>query len=88
VLRRQCLEPSSALEPEQVVEIVAQETPEASSASRRHWTPAELAVEAVKRGIVERISVRSVGRFLKEATPTTNNRARYWLNANPGLAAF
>jgi hypothetical protein len=29
-----------------------------------HWTPPELADEAVKRGIVESISPRSVGRFL------------------------
>ena len=37
---------------EQVVEIVALacETPEASSRPVSHWTPAELAAEAVKRG--------------------------------------
>ncbi len=58
---------------EQVVEIVALacETPEASSRPVSHWTPAELGAEAVKRGIVERISVRSVGRFLKGSHPTT-----------------
>jgi len=58
---------------EQVVEIVALacETPEASSRPVSHWAPAELAAEAVKRGIVEQISVRSVGRFLKGSHPTT-----------------
>lgn len=30
-----------------------------------HWTPAELAEEAVRQGIVEAISPRTVGRFLK-----------------------
>lgn len=30
-----------------------------------HWTPRELAEEAIKRGIVETISTRHVGRFLK-----------------------
>jgi hypothetical protein len=30
-----------------------------------HWTPTELAAEAIKRGIVEKISPRSVGRFLR-----------------------
>ena len=38
-----------------------------------HWSTTELAEEAVKRGIVEEISARSVGRFLKggrsEASP-------------------
>lgn len=58
---------------EQVVEIVALacETPSASERPVSHWTPAELAAEAVKRGIVERISVRSVGRFLKGSHSTT-----------------
>jgi len=30
-----------------------------------HWTPREVAAEAIKRGIVETISERHVGRFLK-----------------------
>ncbi|MEP0854374.1 hypothetical protein NC991_28995 [Funiculus sociatus GB1-A4] len=36
-----------------------------------HWTPTELAAEAIKRGIVEKISPRSVGRFLKGSYSTT-----------------
>ena len=36
-----------------------------------HWTPRELADEAIKRGIVETISERHVGRFLKSRRPQT-----------------
>jgi putative transposase len=53
--------------PEQVVQIVALacEAPrEDSGRAVSHWTPRELADEAVKRGIVGSISPRSVGRFL------------------------
>ena len=53
--------------PEQVVRIVALacENPrEESGRPITHWTPPELADEAVKRGIVESILPRSVGRFL------------------------
>jgi hypothetical protein len=35
-----------------------------------HWTPQELAAKAVEKGIVENISVRQVGRFLKGGTAT------------------
>lgn len=57
--------------PEQIVQIVALacELPAASERPVSHWTPRELADEAVKRGIVERISPRSVGRFLKSGRP-------------------
>ena len=53
--------------PEQIVQIVALALEDPREESRRpitHWTPPELADEAVKRGIVESISPRSVGRFL------------------------
>ncbi|MBD0347253.1 MAG: helix-turn-helix domain-containing protein [Coleofasciculus sp. Co-bin14] len=52
---------------EQVVQIVAVacESPQTSGYPVSHWTPRELAAEAIKRGIVQRISPRSVGRFLK-----------------------
>ena len=52
---------------EQVVQIVALacEEPQASGYPVSHWTPKEVAAEAVKRGIVESISERQVGRFLK-----------------------
>ena len=60
---------------EQVTQIlaVACEPPEDSGRPVTHWTPRELADEAQKRGIVESISARHVGRFLKygraEAAP-------------------
>lgn len=44
---------------------LACEPPEASGRPISHWTPRELADEARKRGIVETISARHVGRFLK-----------------------
>jgi putative transposase len=52
---------------EQIVQIVALacEDPSASGRPVSRWTPSELAEEAIKRGIVENISPRSVGRFLK-----------------------
>ena len=53
--------------PEQIVEIIAIacEPPEDSHRPLSHWTPREVAEEAVKRNVVSRISVRTVGRFLK-----------------------
>lgn len=36
-----------------------------------HWTPRELADEAIKRGIVETIATRHVGRFLKPGRAPT-----------------
>jgi putative transposase len=52
---------------------IACETPEASGRPITHWTARELAEEAIERGVVERISPRHVGRFLKsggsEAAP-------------------
>lgn len=52
---------------EQIVQIVAVacEQPTTSGRPISHWTPRELAEEVVKRGIVQEISPRSVGRFLK-----------------------
>ena len=52
---------------EQVVQIVAIacEDPQASGYPVSHWTPKEVAAEAITRGIVESISERQVGRFLK-----------------------
>lgn len=53
--------------PEQIVQIVAIscEQPVDSGRPIRPWTPRELAEEAIKRKIVERLSPRSAGRFLK-----------------------
>jgi putative transposase len=58
---------------EQIVEILALacEKPDASGYPLSHWTPQALAAEAVKRRLVERISPRSVGRFLKRCSSTT-----------------
>jgi len=52
--------------PEQLCQLmaVACEPPGDSGRPISHWTPRELADEASKRGIVERISARTVGRFL------------------------
>lgn len=44
---------------------LACELPEKSGRPVTHWTPRELAEEAIKRQIVPSISTRHVGRFLK-----------------------
>jgi hypothetical protein len=44
---------------------LACEAPEDSDLPISHWTQQALADEAMRRGIVEEISQRSVGRFLK-----------------------
>lgn len=56
--------------PEQIAAIIALacEPPEDSGRPVSHWTPAELAREATKRGIVESISPRHVDRFLARPT--------------------
>lgn len=56
---------------EQIAQIlaVACEPPEDSGRPVSHWTPRELADEVIKRGIVPSISVRQVGRFLKDGRP-------------------
>jgi len=53
--------------PEQVALLIslACEPPEDSDLPITHWTPAELAREAVKRGIVESISARHLDRIMK-----------------------
>jgi putative transposase len=57
---------SATFTPEQICSIVALacEDPRESGRPVTHWSTTELADEAVKRGIVEEISARSVGRFL------------------------
>ena len=60
---------------EQMAQIIAIacEDPQANGYPVSHWTPKEIVMEAVKRGVVESISERQVGRFLKrdglETTP-------------------
>lgn len=65
---------------EQVVQIIAIacEEPQASGYPISHWTPQEIAAEALKPGIVASISVRQVGRFLK--------RGRFETASEPLLA--
>jgi hypothetical protein len=56
---------------EQVCAIIALacEPPSASGRPITHWSQSELAREAVRRGVAERISQRSVGRMLKRSRP-------------------
>ena len=54
--------------PEQIVGIIAiacEDPEEDSERPVSHWTSREVADEAMKRKVVHRISVRTVGRFLK-----------------------
>lgn len=56
--------------PEQMAGIIALacEPPEESGLPVSHWTPPEIAREAIKRGLVEGISPRQVDRFLTKRT--------------------
>jgi transposase len=59
----------STFSDEQVASIIALacEEPAIFDLPFSHWTPELLQIEAIKLGIVESISVRQVGRFLKRA---------------------
>lgn len=61
---------------EQVTQLlaIACEHPEGGGRPVTHWTPRELADEAAQRGIVESISPRQVGRFLKIRRPPAASR--------------
>jgi putative transposase len=61
---------------EQVVQIVALACEKPTDCGRpiSHWTPRELADEAITRQIVPQISPRSVGRFLKSGAVTAASR--------------
>ena len=50
---------------------LACEPPEASGRPTSHWTPRERADEAIKRGLVDIISTRHGGRFLKSGRAQT-----------------
>ena len=56
---------------EQIVQIMALscEDPQASGRPVTHGTPPERAAEVIKRGLAERISPPTVGRFLKAGRP-------------------
>ena len=60
---------------EQIVQIVsiACEEPSESGRPISHWSRRELRAEAVKRRVVENISPRTVGRFLKRSDLTTTS---------------
>ena len=70
--------------PEQILEIVAIacEAPPESGRPISHWTPEELAREAIARGVVKDISRRTVGRFLR-ACDLKPHCLRYWLQPRP-----
>ncbi|MEC4820012.1 MAG: helix-turn-helix domain-containing protein [Scytonema sp. PMC 1069.18] len=61
---------------EEIMQIVALacELPQTSARPVSHWTPRELALEAIKREIVPDISPRSVGRFLKSSNVTATSK--------------
>lgn len=66
--------------PEQLTHVfaIACEDPRESGRPISHWTNQELADELIKRGIVETISSRHVGRLLEEAD-LKPHQIRYWL---------
>lgn len=66
--------------PEQICAIIAIacERPEDSNRPVTYWTQAEIADEAVRRGIVTDISQRTIGHFLAEAN-LQPHRMRGWL---------
>jgi transposase len=68
----------ASITPEQVCAIVALacEPPEASGIPITHWSQSALARQAVKRGLIEMISQRSVGRILKRSRPQAAPDAR------------
>lgn len=61
----------ATITPEQICAIVALacEPPETSGIPITHWSQSALARQAIKRGLVETISQRSVGRILKRSRP-------------------
>ncbi|HRE91905.1 MAG TPA: helix-turn-helix domain-containing protein, partial [Myxococcota bacterium] len=62
---------------EQITAIIALacESPADSDLPISHWTPPELAREAIKRGIVDSISPRQVDRFLSRSTSAPTRAA-------------
>ena len=62
--------------PEQICALVAMtcEKPSESERPISHWSQREIADEAMRRGVIPRISQRSVGRFLKKR-PTSSRIA-------------
>ncbi len=69
---------------EQICSIIAIacEIPRDSGYEMTHWTQQSVADEAMRRGVVECISQRSVGRFFKESA-IKPHQIRYWLTPKP-----
>lgn len=72
----------SEITPEQLCKLVALacESPEDHGLPITHWTREELAIAAIRQGIVETISGRHMGRLLS-ALDLKPHRMQYWLNA-------
>jgi transposase len=70
--------------PEQWCRVMALacESPQAHGYPISHWSSKELAAEAIKQGIVERLSAGHLRKMLKKKT-LQPHRVRYWLNAKP-----
>src|SRR5271170_2313040 len=68
----------TALQVSQIVALAC-EPPKLSGRPIDHWTQRELRDEAIKRKIVEDISVSQVGRFLQQAA-VQPHRKKMWLN--------
>lgn len=78
----------ASITPEQICAIVALacEAPEDSGLPFSHWSEQALADEAVRRGLIDQISQRSVGRILKRSRPQATSRALLVdAQAGPGL---
>ncbi|MBI3965206.1 MAG: helix-turn-helix domain-containing protein [Chloroflexi bacterium] len=73
--------PQFTAEPVCQVLALAGAAPAASGRPVSHWTPTELADEAIKRGLVAEISPRPVGRWLAEAERPPH-RVRDWLTTD------
>ena len=54
---------------------LACEPPAACGLPLSHWSASDLAREAMSRGLVDRISPRTAGRFLKRCSPQAPSRA-------------
>lgn len=69
-------------EPEQIAALIslACEEPAESGLPVSHWTPVELATEAIERGIFDSISPRHVDRLLEEVD-LRPHKSKYWLTS-------
>ena len=70
-----------AFTPEQICAVIALacEPAERAGVALARWTYPDLAEEAIARGLIERISAHSVGRFLREVS-LKPHRVQDWIN--------